>query len=101
MSEFKHRSQSDLAASLGVAIRPSSNGRFLVRHLAPEEPFFLLADTAWELFHRLDDAEAEHYLRNRAAKGFNAAMVVILAEHGCVCPAAFLLRDSQSKVLSS
>ena len=32
--------------------------------------FFYLADTAWELFHRLDRAEAELYLKDRAAKRF-------------------------------
>ncbi|RSH90754.1 hypothetical protein EHS25_009929 [Saitozyma podzolica] len=82
MTDFNPRSQADLSASLSVALRPSTNGRFLVRHAAPEEPFFYLGDTAWELFHRLNDAEAEHFLRNRAAKGFNAVMVVIMAEHG-------------------
>jgi hypothetical protein len=36
--------------ALNLAIQPSSNGRFLstYRH---REPFFWLADTAWELFH--------------------------------------------------
>lgn len=82
MTDFTPRSEADLSASLSVALRPSANGRFLVRHAAPEEPFFYLGDTAWELFHRLNDAEAEHFLRNRAAKGFNAVMVVIMAEHG-------------------
>ena len=45
-------------------------------------PFFYLGDTAWELFHRLDDAEAEVYLRDRASKGFNVIQAVVLAEYG-------------------
>lgn len=81
---FQPRSDTDLRASLSVAVQPSACGRHLVRYAAPTEPFFHLGDTAWELFHRLDDAEAEMYLRNRAAKGFTSVMVVILAEHGCV-----------------
>jgi hypothetical protein len=39
-----------------------------------------LADTAWELFHRLDRAETEHYLSTRAAQGFNVIQAVALAE---------------------
>ena len=43
-------------------------------------PFFYLGDTAWELFHRLTFDEAEHYLRDRAAKGFTVIQAVALAE---------------------
>lgn len=43
-------------------------------------PFFYLADTAWELFHRLSCEEAEFYLRNRADKEFNVIQAVILPE---------------------
>ena len=42
--------------------------------------WFLLADTAWELFHRLDDAETDSYLRTRRRQGFNAVQAVVLAE---------------------
>ena len=44
------------------------------------KPFFYLADTAWELFHRLTFEEADFYLQNRAAKGFNVVQAVALAE---------------------
>ena len=44
------------------------------------EPFFYLADTAWELFHRLKLEEIEQYLDNRAAKGFTVIQAVVLAE---------------------
>ncbi len=52
------------------------------RHLetVSGEPFFYLADTAWELFHRLDRDEAAHYLAVRARQGFNAVQAVALAE---------------------
>ena len=51
------------------------------RHLATadDKPFFLLGDTAWELFHRLTREETELYLKNRAAKGFNTILAVALA----------------------
>ncbi len=45
-----------------------------------EQPFFLLGDTAWELFHRLTRSEADRYFADRAAKGFNLVCAVALAE---------------------
>jgi len=51
------------------------------RHLLRDgTPFFYLADTAWELFHRLDRAETERYLQHRAANAFTVIQVVALAE---------------------
>src|SRR5688572_24312182 len=56
------------ADDLTRPIRVSPNGHFLVQ---PDgEPFFWLADTAWELFHRLTREESDEYLKARAAKGF-------------------------------
>lgn len=43
-------------------------------------PFFYLGDTAWEIFHRLTREEADCYLADRAAKGFNVVQGVALAE---------------------
>jgi hypothetical protein len=59
-------------------IRVSENRRFLVTESG--EPFFWLADTAWELFHRLTIEEAEIYLENRRERGFNVIQAVALAE---------------------
>lgn len=59
-------------------LRVSDNHRSLVTEHG--RPFFWLGDTAWELFHRLDRAEAEIYLRDRAAKGFTVIQAVALAE---------------------
>jgi hypothetical protein len=59
-------------------IQVSENRRFLVTETS--EPFFWLGDTAWELFHRLNLAEAEHYLEVRRQQGFNVIQAVILAE---------------------
>src|SRR5690606_23362934 len=56
----------------------SEDGRFLVHENG--RPFFYLADTAWELFHRLDREEADLYLTNRAEKGFTVIQAVVLAE---------------------
>jgi hypothetical protein len=59
-------------------IKVSSNHRFLITESG--EPFFWLGDTAWELFHRLSRAEAEHYLDTRRQQGFNLIQAVVLAE---------------------
>lgn len=63
-----------------------SRGRLVVhenkRFICHEDgtPFFYLGDTAWELFHRLNEEEAERYLENRRQKGFTVIQAVILAE---------------------
>jgi hypothetical protein len=77
-------SNQGMAEPNGVASRPgplkvSDNGRWLV--YADGTPFFYLADTAWELFHRLKREEAEAYLEKRAAQGFTVIQAVVLAEY--------------------
>ncbi len=59
-------------------LKISDNGHYLQQ--ADGTPFFYQGDTAWELFHRLDREEAEMYLKNRAAKGYNVIQAVALAE---------------------
>lgn len=59
-------------------LKVSGNQRFFVTE--DGAPFFWLGDTAWELFHRLTREEADDYLRDRAAKGFNVIQAVALAE---------------------
>jgi len=59
-------------------LQVSDNQRFLVTEEG--DPFFWLGDTGWEMLHRLDRKEMEHYLRNRAAKGFTVIQTVILGE---------------------
>lgn len=56
----------------------SENGRYLQHE--DGTPFFYLGDTAWELFHRLNEEEVEKYLENRRAKGFSVIQAVVLAE---------------------
>jgi hypothetical protein len=59
-------------------IKVSENDRFLVHQ--DGTPFFWLADTAWELFHRLNRDEVTHYLATRSAQGFNVFQAVALSE---------------------
>ena len=56
----------------------SADGRWLL--CADGTPFFWLADTAWELFHRLGREEADFYLQTRARQGFTVVQAVVLAE---------------------
>ncbi len=69
-----------LFALPGVAQRlhVSDDGHRLVRE--DGTVFFYMGDTAWELFHRCTRKEAEMYLNDRKAKGFNVIQAVVLAE---------------------
>lgn len=59
-------------------LKVSTNQRYLVKE--DGKPFFYLGDTAWELFHRLNQEEADRYLQDRARKGFTVVQAVALAE---------------------
>lgn len=68
-----------LIASPARALQPLSvepGGRYLVQ--ADGTPFFWLGDTAWNIMIRLTAEEAEEYLADRAAKGFNVIQLVAL-----------------------
>lgn len=67
-----------IAAAPLPKLKVSDNGRFLVQENG--RPFFYLADTAWELFHRLDRKQASEYLELRARQGYNVIQAVALAE---------------------
>lgn len=64
--------------SFGQRLKVSEHHRFLVTE--NEDPFFWMADTAWELFHRCDREEIDHYLEKRKEQGFNVVQAVALAE---------------------
>lgn len=59
-------------------LKVSENRRFLVKE--DGKPFFYLADTGWELFHRLSRDEAVKYLQNRADRKYSVIQAVALAE---------------------
>jgi hypothetical protein len=69
-------------------LKVSSNHRFLIDENG--KPFFYLADTAWELFHRLTREEAVDYLGTRAQQGFTVVQAVAIAEfNGLTDPNAY------------
>lgn len=59
-------------------IKVSENQHYLTHQ--DGKPFFYMADTAWELFHRLTREEAQYYLEDRANKGFTVIQAVAIAE---------------------
>jgi Protein of unknown function (DUF4038) len=59
-------------------LKISPNRRYLVS--AEGAPFFYLGDTAWALFQRLDRAETDRYLEDRARKGFTVIQAAALSE---------------------
>ncbi len=61
--------------ALNGPLRVSDNGRYFVDTTGA--PFFWLGDTAWPLFGQYARAEAEAYLDDRAAKGFNVVQGVL------------------------
>ena len=70
------------------SLKVDSSGRFLVE--ANGKPFFYLADTAWELFHRASREEALKYLDVRASQRFTVIQAVALAEEdGLTKPNAY------------
>jgi hypothetical protein len=54
-------------------------GRYLYR-AESKEAFLWQADTAWEMFHRLNKTSIDFYLRTRASQGFNVVQSVVIAE---------------------
>jgi hypothetical protein len=68
-------------------LKVSENKRFLITE--DGKPFFWMGDTGWEMIHRLSKEEASFYIKNRADKGFNVIMTVILSEmNGATTPNA-------------
>lgn len=59
-------------------IQVNANQRKL--ETADGKPFFWLADTAWELFRRLELDEADSYFAIRASQGFNVIQAVLISE---------------------
>src|SRR6266699_3379293 len=58
----------------------SPNGRYFTDQHG--KPFFYLGDTCWLLFQRLNRAEADEYLKDRAAKGFTVIQAYVLRALG-------------------
>jgi hypothetical protein len=79
---------SEVASTVRGRLQVSGNRRYL--QFEDGTPFFYMADTAWELFHRLNREEANRYLEYRARKGFTVIQAVALSElDGLTAPNAY------------
>ncbi len=72
-------------------LKVDDGGRYLVQELESGEtrPFFWLGDTAWNL-HKLQKADIDLYLEDRAAKGFNVIQGPVLDWSGLTSRSADL-----------
>ncbi|WP_448698367.1 glycoside hydrolase family 140 protein [Mucilaginibacter sp. AW1-3] len=61
-------------------LKISANHRYFTT--SDGKPFFWLGDTGWLLFEKLTREEADKYLTDRAAKGFNVIQVMVLHDLG-------------------
>src|SRR5215212_5286284 len=59
-------------------LKVSANRRFLVND--DGSPFFFLGDTGWAIIQRLDRAEIDRYIEDRAGKGFTVIQAVGISE---------------------
>lgn len=60
-------------------LQVSAESPHILSH-ADGTPFFWLADTGWEMLHRLNRDETNTYLENRSKKGFNVIQTVLVSE---------------------
>lgn len=84
-AEFRPAGRSTGSPSQGTAataalsrLTVNADRRYLVRE--DGTPFLYLADTAWELFHRLNREQVREYLALRAKQRFSVIQAVALAE---------------------
>lgn len=56
-----------------------SSGRYLVQ--ADGRPFLIIGESAWGLIVRLTEAQVDAYIADRKSRGFNCAMVMLIAKH--------------------
>lgn len=80
--DHQHRSRVTLSHPYTMTVIPqvSANGRYLVDQTG--QPFLWLGDTAWELVRRLDQAQVDQYVENRAAKGFTVIQIPVVTPLG-------------------
>ncbi len=67
-----------------MRLQVSPNGRYFVDQ--DGKPWFYLGDTAWLMFQRLDDAETEEFLQDRAGKGFTVIQAYVIRGLGLQHP---------------
>jgi hypothetical protein len=64
------------ASVKGMKLKVSANGRYFVDQ--DGKPFFYLGDTVWLLFQRMNHAEVDEYLKDRAGKGYTVIQAYVV-----------------------
>jgi len=72
------------AAHSAFPLKVSENGRFLVDQ--KNKPFLVVGDSAWSLIVQPKENEIDHYLEDRAKRGFNSLIVNLLEHKFCTDP---------------
>jgi hypothetical protein len=75
-TELQEKSDAAATSVKGMQLKVSANGRYFVDQNG--KPFFYLGDTCWLLFQRLDRAEVEEYLKDRAGKGITVIQANVI-----------------------
>lgn len=68
-----------LCAAPAYPLKVSADSRYLVDQ--QDKPFFMHGDTAWSLIAQVSREDAELYLRDCAARGFNSVIVSLIEAH--------------------
>ena len=67
-----------------LPLKVSDTGRFLVDQ--KNTPFLVVGDTPWSLIVQPPDKEIDHYLTDRANRGFNSIIVNLIEHKFCTEP---------------
>ncbi|MEQ9565892.1 MAG: DUF4038 domain-containing protein, partial [Pseudomonadales bacterium] len=66
----------ECASAQVFPLKVSNDGRHIVDQ--NDQPFFINGDTAWSLIGQVSKEDAEMYLRDCAANGFNSVIVTLV-----------------------
>jgi hypothetical protein len=72
------------AAAPAFPLKAAENGRFLVDQKG--RPFLVTGDSPWSLIVQPREEEIDHYLDDRARRGFNAVLVNLIEHKFCSHP---------------
>jgi hypothetical protein len=59
-----------------------ASGRYLID--ANDDPFLLVGESCWLMLHRRTSSEIDSYIADRTARGFNAAMLILMCDSGAI-----------------
>jgi len=63
-------------------LQVSTSGRYL--QTPGGDPFLLVGESTWLMLHRRTSAEIDSYIADRTARGYNAAMMILMCDSGAI-----------------